>query len=178
MLVQPNEELNYVLKLKRGDKDALNFFFNKYYNRLLAYVITYNHNKVAAEDIVQQAFIKLWLNRKKLDGSKSPKNYLYTIAYNLFIDSTKKNQKEQNYLNEVWKKSLEQVIEEDEQALESRIQKIKSLMGTLPPKCKEILHLNKVEGVKYKDIALRLGISIKTVESQMRIAFQKIREEF
>jgi RNA polymerase sigma-70 factor (ECF subfamily) len=172
------DELEAVLKLKIGDKQALNFFFNKYYDRLVAYIITYNHDKVLAEDIVQQAFIKLWINRKKLDSSKSPKNYLYTIAYNIFIDSTKKKKKEQQYLNEVWKKSLESIVEEDEGVLENRVQKMKLVLNTLPPKCKEIIQLNKIDGVKYKDIAQQLGISIKTVESQMRIAFQKIRSEF
>jgi RNA polymerase sigma-70 factor (ECF subfamily) len=61
------DELEAVSKLKGGDKQALNFFFNKYYNRLVAYIVTYNHDNVLAEDMVQQAFIKLWVNRERLD---------------------------------------------------------------------------------------------------------------
>ena len=57
-------------------------------------------------------------------------------------------------------------------------QKIKQVIDSLPPKCKEIILLNKIQGVKYKDIADQMGISVKTVESQMRIAFTKIREAF
>jgi RNA polymerase sigma-70 factor (ECF subfamily) len=172
------DELEAVSKLKGGDKQALNFFFNKYYNRLVAYIVTYNHDNVLAEDVVQQAFIKLWVNRERLDTTKSPKNYLYTIAFNLFVDSVKKRKKEQQFLIDTWNTSLNPILEEDDMALENRIKKMQKIIATLPPKCKEIIHLNKIEGVKYKDIAIKLGISIKTVESQMRIAFQKIRNEF
>jgi RNA polymerase sigma-70 factor (ECF subfamily) len=69
-------------------------------------------------------------------------------------------------------------IQEDSDVLEERIQKMKQVIDSLPPKCKEIIMLNKIQGVKYKDIAEQMGISVKTVESQMRIAFTKIREAF
>ncbi|WP_084532603.1 RNA polymerase sigma factor [Arenibacter palladensis] len=52
------------------------------------------------------------------------------------------------------------------------------IVAKLPPKCREILLLNKRDGLKYKEIALKLNVSEKTVESQMRIAFKKIRGEF
>jgi len=62
--------------------------------------------------------------------------------------------------------------------LEKRLEKLKAIIETLPEKCKEILLLNKMDGLKYREIAIKLNISIKTVEAQMRIAFQKIREGF
>ncbi len=172
------DELEAVLKLKLGDKETLNFFFNKYYNRLIAYVMTYNQDIFFAEDIVQQAFVKFWLNRAKLDETRSPKNYLYTITFNLYVDAAKKADKERQCFYEVWKRSLDETIQEDDTIFEDRIHKMNTILSTLPPKCKKIVQLNKVEGVKYRDIALQLDISIKTVESQMRIAFQKIRKEF
>ena len=55
---------------------------------------------------------------------------------------------------------------------------MKNTIEALPPKCKEIIYLNKVQGIKYSEIANQLDISIKTVESQMRIAFKKIRKAF
>ena len=59
-----------------------------------------------------------------------------------------------------------------------RTKKLIEIIEELPPKCKEILLLNKREGKKYHEIAEQLQISIKTVESQMRIAYKKIREGF
>ena len=55
---------------------------------------------------------------------------------------------------------------------------MRQVIDSLPPKCREIIMLNKIQGVKYKEIADQMGISVKTVESQMRIAFTKIREAF
>ncbi|WP_255518108.1 sigma-70 family RNA polymerase sigma factor [Fulvivirga sp. M361] len=69
-------------------------------------------------------------------------------------------------------------MKEDTESLEKRIEKVKQVVDSLPPKCQEIIRLNKLEGIKYKDIAVRMDISVKTVESQMRIAFKKIREAF
>ncbi|WP_339715773.1 RNA polymerase sigma-70 factor [uncultured Kriegella sp.] len=167
-----------VKALKKGDKIAFKYLFNTYYNRLVAYIITYSHDKAQSEDIVQQTFIKLWENRQKLDDSKSPKGYLYAIAHNIYIDAIKTSKKHEKIMNLVWESALRDRIEEDFETQEIRIQKMKRVVENLPPKCKKIIHMNKVQGIKYQEIADQMGISIKTVESQMRIAFIKIREAF
>ena len=69
-------------------------------------------------------------------------------------------------------------MEQDDSILQKKIEKVKQLVDALPEKCREILLLSKREGYKNKEIAEKLNISIKTVESQMRIAFQKIRDGF
>lgn len=171
-------ELEAVRALQRDDKAAFGYLFRCYYDRLVAYITTYTHNKVQSEDIVQQAFINLWEDRHKLDPHRSPRYYLYTIARNRYIDSVKKDRKHNRLLDELWEKALRERIAEDEEQLEKRIERMKSVIESLPPKCREIIRLNKMEGIKYRDIAVQLDISVKTVESQMRIAFQKIREAF
>lgn len=170
--------IDTVKALKNGDRIAFKYLFKTYYNRLVAYIMTYSHNKILSEDIVQQTFIKLWENRQKLDEEKSPKGYLYTIAYNIYIDTIKSSKKREKIMNLVWESALRDRIEEDFEAQERRIQKMKRVIEDLPPKCKKIIHMNKVQGIKYQEIADQMGISIKTVESQMRIAFTKIREAF
>ncbi len=172
------EEIALVKSLKEGDQSAFKLFFEKYYDRLVAYINTFAHDKIKSEDIAQQAFINFWEDRDKIDISRSPRGYLFTTAYHRYIDSVKKEKRNQQFLNELYKRALNSRIEEDEEFLKKRIKKLKSVLNTLPPKCKEIIHLNKVEGTKYKDIADKMGISIKTVESQMRIAFNKIRQAF
>ena len=172
------EEITLVKSLKKGDQSAFKLFFENYYDRLVAYISTFTHDKIKSEDIVQQAFINFWEDRNKIDVSKSPKGYLYATAYHRYIDSIKKEKRKEQFLDELYKRALNNRINEDEELLKKRIDKLKSVLDTLPPKCKEIIHLNKVEGIKYKDIACRMGISIKTVESQMRIAFKKIRQAF
>ncbi len=170
---------NYdVVALINGDRQAFKHLFEKLYQPLLAYVFTYTHNYSQAEDLVQQAFIDLWENREKLDPNKSPKNYLYRIARNSYIDSIHQEKRQIKLLEAVWERGLQERIEEDTDMQEKRIAKMKEVIESLPPKCKRIIELNKVEGLRYKDIAELLGISIKTIEAQMGIAFKKIRRAF
>lgn len=74
--------------------------------------------------------------------------------------------------------ALEVRLHEGEDATARRIEKLKKIIEILPDGCREILTLNKMEGLKYREIAEKLNISVKTVESQMRIAYRKIREGF
>jgi RNA polymerase sigma-70 factor (ECF subfamily) len=169
-------EIDAVVSMKNGDRSAFSYLFNLFYNRLVGYITTYTHDKVKSEDIVQQAFISFWEDKSKLDETKSPKPYLYAIAYNRYIDTIKEAKKQEKLLSQIWERALMDRIEEDSDVMEKRIQKMRKVIDSLPPKCKEIIILNKIQGVKYKEIAGQMGISVKTVESQMRIAFIKIRE--
>lgn len=171
-------ELKAVRALKEDDKAAFGYLFRQYYDRLVAYITTYTHDKERSEDIVQQAFINFWEDRHKLDPDRSPKHYLFTIARNRYIDSVKREKKRNRLLEELWEEALRERVAEDKEQLEKRIKRMKAIVDALPPKCREIIRLNKMEGIKYKDIAVQLNISVKTVESQMRIAFRKIREAF
>ena len=171
-------EFKAVAAMKKGDRNAFKYLFNTFYDRLVAYITTFTHDKIQSEDIVQHAFIRFWEDKSKLNETKSPKAYLYAIAYNRYIDTVKKAKKQEKLLSQIWERALADRIQEDSDALEERIQKMKQVIESLPPKCKEIILLNKIQGVKYKEIADQMGISVKTVESQMRIAFTKIREAF
>lgn len=173
-----DDEIEAIRKLKKGREEGFSFFFYKYYDRLVAYIITFINDQKKAEDIVQEAFMKFWNNKKKLDPQNSPKSYLYRIAYNEFIDTVNKNKREKHFLEDVWKASIHNLIEDKESLLEQKIKKMNEVINDLPPKCKQIILLNKMEGLKYKEIAKKLDISVKTVEAQMRIAFKKIRKEF
>ena len=63
---QMNEK-EAVRGLNQGDRQAFKYLFDKYYDRIVAYIMTYTNDKVDSEDIVQQAFIDLWADRQKLD---------------------------------------------------------------------------------------------------------------
>lgn len=160
------------------EKDDFKKVFEQLYGPLLAYTKTLTNNHDQAKDIVQNCFITLWQKRPDLINSPSLKSFLFTTAYNSFIDLYRKNQRKNKILDDLkHKMAKENLIEEDNNS-DYKIKRLKLIIAELPPKCKEILLLNKRDGLKYKEIAIRLNVSEKTVESQMRIAFKKIREEF
>lgn len=171
------DELQLLKNIKEGDEEAFRIFFNTTYPSLFSYVMTYVKNKLAADDITQQAFIKFWTKRDKINLKEAPRGYLFTIAQNIFLDQKRKKNVEVYFIDNIVKDTI---AEEhyDQQKLEEKLIRLKEVIEDLPHKCKQILIMNKIEGFKYKEIADILGISIKTVESQMRIAFNKIRKAF
>lgn len=164
--------------IKQDDNGAFEELFNRHYKPLVAYITTFTNDFQLSEDIVQQTFITIWTQRKKLAFIKSIKNYLYTVSYNAFIDHYNKSKRRDSFFDDLKEKALRDAIDEDSDLVERKIAKLINIVNELPPRCKEILQLNKIEGLKYAEIAEKLDISVKTVESQMRIAFQKIREGF
>jgi RNA polymerase sigma-70 factor (family 1) len=163
---------------KRNDELAFNTLFTKHYKTLVAFITTYTRNKDLSEDIVQQSFIVLWNKRRDTMFLGCAKNYLYTIAYNQFVDHYRKSVRKNSLLEEMRIEILRNSIEEDEEVLENRIKKLRVIIDTLPPKCKEILLMSRQQGLKYKEIANRLNLSPRTVEEQIRIALRKIKKTF
>ncbi len=172
------ENDHLMTSIQQGDETAFKTFFNLHYKACLAYMTTLTQDAAAAEDITQQSFIVLWEKRATLHDAKAAKQYLYLTARNLFIDRYRHLKSRQNVYAQLKHEALRNRIEEDRDLLELRIEKLKAAVNQLPPRCQEILYLNKQEGLKYAEIATHLNISVKTVEAQMRIAFNKIREEF
>lgn len=165
--------------ISKDDEKAFKVLFTNYYKSLISYITTFTNDVYLSEDIVQQAFIALWVKRRKLKIVKSPKSYLHKMTYNTYIDYTRKKKSESVFFNDLKEAALRESIVEDKDILEKRLIKLKSIIDSLPPRCKEIFELNKLGGgLKYTEIATKLNISIKTVEAQMGIAFQKIRKGF
>ena len=168
-------DLKLISKIKKNDDIAFKLIFQKFYKPLLVFTKTFTHDEDKAKDIVQEAFIILWNKRKDLLENSSLKNYLFTIAHRLYIDQYRKDQYRNKVLDELKTSALKTRIHDDENEIQKKSKKLLMLVQNLPPRCKEILLLSKRDGLRYKEIALKLDISQKTVESQIRIAFQKIR---
>ena len=152
--------------------------FDLYYKPLCFYVMQFTLNMPDAEDIVQTEYMKLWDKRNELKIHTSIKSYLYKSVYNAFMLQLRKEKQRDKFLDSLKHKALAYRWDEDDKEHAQKIERIKKLVGQLPDRCREIVLLSKKEGYKNQEIADKLGISVKTVESQIRIAFKKIREGF
>ena len=164
--------------LKKGDKTALDALFKLYYHPLYVYLLQHTKNRFETEDILQGVFMYLWEKREHIEIRQSMKPYLYKAAYNAFIDQTRQEKRKDMLLESLKHETLIEEIEEDDAEVQKKIQRVKQQIELLPKRCREIFLLSKYEGYYYDEIAEILGISVKTVESQMRLAFKKIREGF
>ncbi|WP_289023990.1 RNA polymerase sigma-70 factor [uncultured Salegentibacter sp.] len=163
--------------LKDGDALAYGRLFEKHYQPLCAYIKSYTQDWDTAQEIVQSTFIVIWQKRETLDINISLKSYLYKSAYNSFLQMQRVNKKQDKLSQRLKEEALREEISVDEELQERKIKKLREVIEKLPSRCKQVLEL-KQQGYKYKEIAEKLELSVKSVESQMRIAYQKIREEF
>jgi RNA polymerase sigma-70 factor (ECF subfamily) len=166
-----------VLLLKEGDDMAYTSLVNLYSRKLFAYAVSLSGDYSLAKDIVQEVFLKTYEHRDKLNPNYSIDGFLYRSTYNQFINTYHKN-KSLLKVHDDYVKYLNQIIEDDNQSdFDQRILKITKCIEKLPKKCKEIFLLSKRDGLTNQEISEILKISIKTVESQITIAFKQLRKQ-
>lgn len=164
-------------QIKNNNSIAFKQLFDSYYNSLCFYLLNYTNDKDSSEELAQIVFVKFWDKRHNIDIHTSIRPYLYKMAYNEFLTQLRKKNKEASLIEELKYKALETYETISDEDLEIKAKKLVNSISQLPSRCQEILKY-KMEGLKYREIAETLGISIKTVESQIRTAFIKIREDF
>ncbi|MCL6266728.1 RNA polymerase sigma factor [Flagellimonas myxillae] len=165
-------------QIKQDDAGAMKELFHLYYEPLCTYIFQFTQSSAHTEDIVQSVFIKLWEKRQTLTITTSLKAYLYRSAYNHYVDKFREGKKKTKLLEDLKYEALSCESQDDNSLFHQKLERIKNLMDSLPERCQQIILLSKQEGFKNREIAEKLGISIKTVEAQLRIAFQKIRDGF
>lgn len=165
-------------RIREDDDSALRVLFDQYYKPLCIYALQFSSSLPDAEDFVQGVFVTLWSKRNEIKIQTSLKSYLYKSVFNSCMQNKRREKKIEESLELLKWYILQEQIEEGGALLPHRIDRMKCLVDALPDRCKEILLLSKREGYKNKEIAEKLGISIKTVESQISIAFKKIRLGF
>lgn len=158
-----------------GDRSAFEALFRAYYRPLCAFAVQYLKDMDRAEDLVQDLFFRLWLDREKVTITSSLKAYLFASVRNRCFNAMKAGSKLQVLVEEVHDTVEEGVTSEDEHA--ERIARVQAAIELLPEERKKVFKLSRYEGLKYHEIADRLGISVKTVENQMGKALKTLREE-
>jgi len=168
-------EQKIIKGLKKGDSSAYEYLFSEYYGWLCNYVFNLCNDRSLAEDIVQDAFIGFWEKRKRILITISLKNYLFRACHNQFLQHIRSNKVQFDSLDKIRWDVISESASEDK-LHDFRMDRFNKLINQLPPRCKEVFVQNKLEKKKYKEIALDMGISIKTVENQMSKALHFLRE--
>lgn len=160
-----------------GELAPLDFdkLFLKYHRELLNLSYNILRDRDAAKDVVQEVFTNLWKNRQSIQFGDQIKHYLFKATSHTALNALR-NQK-RSYKLDDYNEILNLVAPSGTESpaygeLELRI---RQAIDRLPPQCKVIFLLSRHEGLKYQQIAETLDLSIKTVESQMGIALEKLR---
>lgn len=181
MTTEPNDsELIFLHRLKEGDELAFELLFRKYYPRLCGFANKFIGNQQEAEEIIQEVFLNIWKKREYLKLDNEIRPYLYKSVQNLcfnFIEHQKVIESYYSVIDLVYQNQSED-FNTYESVLYTELQKkVDQAMNGLPEQCLKIFRMSREEGLKYQEIAMELGISVKTVETQISRALTKLKIE-
>lgn len=175
----PRDKVDYFfLKFLRDDDyHAFEQLFLVSYNPLRSFCKKIVHINEVAEELVSEVFCKIWNNRKTIVITSSPRSYLYASVHNISLDHLRKEKKHllTNLENAVGLPcnyfDPQKKCEYDELKA-----KIESAVARLPRQCRQIFQLSRDQGLKYNEIADKLQLSVKTIETQMGRALKSLRK--
>lgn len=169
-------EADWIFALKEGNLKAFSELFDRYGKRLYHFSMGYLKSVEDAEEIVQDVFLKIWNIREELLVDKSFDSYLITIAKNAILNTIRKSKSEQAYLNYAKLHPDKNVLLDDELNFNELEKAYNESVDLLSPRRKEVFLLSKEQFLSNAEIAIKMNISVKTVESQMTTAFSEIRK--
>lgn len=165
-----------IRRLRRGDETAYELLFKEYYQMLTVFARRYLNDLEDAKEIVQDLFVSLYEKRENLDINSSLKSYLFRSIHNRCVNHLNaqkirhKYVEYTNYTADIRDNSLEQEVNRTE--MEHLLYKA---IADLPPKCQDIFKMNRFEGLSNGEIAEKLNLSKRTVETQISKALRILR---
>ena len=169
-------DLELFAKLIHDDEKAFSELFFRYYSGLCVYAFQFLQDDQKIRELVQEVFVQVWIKRKEIQIHSSVKSYLFRAVKNQLINWVNHQKVEKKYLEKL--ASDKDEFQTNQFFLEvGLLQKIEASIEALPPKRKEIFKLSREEGLTYREIAERLHVSVKTVESHMGFALKQLRED-
>ena len=161
-----------------NDEQAFEELYRRYFIRLFRFCHAIVHEKGPAEEIAHDVFLSLWKRRETLAAIENLEVYLYVSAKNHSLNHLRRHRPHPSLdIDDLCDEALQ--FQPDPESLligAETLKKVIAAIDQLPPKCKLIFKLIKEDGLKYKDVARLLDLSIKTVEAQLAIAVRKIAQ--
>jgi len=171
------EDNELYIKLKTGDERAFQTLFQKYYSAMCHFARQFLNDSELAEETVQDMFVKIWEKRETLNIETSVKHYFFRSIRNHCLNQIQHEKIKKQYATAILESSQQEINTEQYYIEVDLVKRIEKSIDSLPPKRKEIFRLSREQGMKYKEIAETLQISVKTVEAQMGLALKHLREE-
>ncbi|NJL12328.1 MAG: RNA polymerase sigma-70 factor [Microscillaceae bacterium] len=161
-----------------NDQKAFGELFEQFYKESCQYAQRMVQIPEIAEELVADVFIRIWHQRQRIVIHTSFKAYLYKAVHNQALDYLRSQHARQSQRFEEVKPGQIPTLENPEQAFMGQEMhlKITQAIAGLAPQARHIFQLSRDEGLKYREIAEKLSLSIKTVETQMGRALKSLRQ--
>lgn len=176
--MQISEHIDTVLleRLRDGDRAAFTTIYDAYKQPLALRLLQLLRNETYAEELLQDLFMKVWENRRQVDPTRPFKAYLYRIATNMAYNFMQRAGRERIILNEIVRSSTElyEHVEADLLKKENKAL-IEEMLNGLPPQCRHVFTVVKLDGLSHKEAAEQFGISTHTVNNHLQKATKYLR---
>jgi len=176
---------HYVYKLlvriaRHSDEEAAREFFEIFHPKLVRFAVIYTSSLHDANELVADVFVKLFRNKSKLEEIKDIQYYLYKSVKNQCITYFKKRKNELSVNDIEWEETgyiYEIQNPESEFLTKELASEIEEIINGFPPKRKIIYKMVVIDGLKYKEAAEILDLSIKTIENHLSLAVKELRQK-
>lgn len=179
-LVGENEEIrNLLIAIAyNNDQSAYRSLFLQLHGRLKQFAFSIVRSEEEAEDIVSDLFVLIVKRKDYLCQLDAPLYYFYATVRNMSLNLLKKQKRRSGLSMDEWQVQLSSIYFRPDLLMitEEMVTQIKIAVNSLPNRCRLIFKLIKEDGLKYKEVAELLDISIKTVEAQMAIAMRRMAQ--
>ncbi len=174
MLNNDTEEI--ICRLKKDDKVAIDELFGYYYPRLYQFSKSILKIDNEIDDILQEVFVKIWLNRQKIGNAETFNAYIFTITKNEVLNLIRKNLRDQTFRDQLFFRSVAEEYQLENQVEFEEIKaRIDQIVANLPEKRQQVFILSRTKGLSNREIAQQLNISEKTIEDHITHAIKYIK---
>lgn len=166
-----------LILIAAGDRKAFTVLFEKEYKKVNSFAFRLTRSREQAQEIVQDIFLKLWVNRIELGNVKNWGGYLTTIVRNHSFNVLRKMALDTQTAAEVAKLNSDiDTTTETKIEIKSTRELLEEAVSSLPPQQQKVYRLCHLEGLKYAEAAERLNLSPGTVQAHMKQALSNIRK--
>ena len=178
-LYTETEERNVIIALKDGQESAFKKVFDQHFARVYTFSFRLLKNKQQAEEVVNDAFLNVWMNRYKLNENLPVLPYLYTITRRLSLNSLRNIANSQKAIDQLWLQMKRLSNETEEAILLSDLKEFtEKAVVNLPAQQQLVFRMSRYEGLSYDEIAERLNLSRNTVKNHLISALKSLRVHF
>jgi RNA polymerase sigma-70 factor (ECF subfamily) len=172
----------FLLRFREGHEPAFEKVFKSDYNRIVGFCKQFIGDRDKAQSLAQEAFIKLWLNREKVESLNGIQSFLYTAAKSECLNYLRHQKVINNYKDKKLQFSESELNQEILESFDFDLIEFSELeiminqtISQLPEKCRLVFTLSRIDGKKNHEIAEELRISVKSVEANITRALKTLR---
>ncbi len=163
-------------QLRAGDMDSYEVLFLRYYPLFLQFCRGMVKDTALAQDICQNVFMKIWIHRDRLQPELSMRNYIYVLCKREIIDYFRMSKASMFItLDQLGTPDIPDADPSTPLSMQLLKTRVREALATLPPKRREAFFLSRFRNMSNQEIAMRMGISVRTVEKHIQLALQTFR---